>query len=439
MVLVIIQRQLMKISIVGTGYVGLCTGVGFASKGNDVICVDIDKEKVDKINSGIPPIYEQGLEEMLKKNLDEKRIRATADIKDAVMNSDVTFISVGTPSWEDGSIDLKYIEQASLDIGNVLKEKGGYHVVVVKSTVVPETTEKVALPALEKASGKKAGEGFGVCMNPEFLKEGMALEDFLNPDRVVIGQLDEKSGSRVHKLYEAFNAPIIMTTLRTAEMIKYAANAFLAAKIGMINEIGNLCKRLGIDTNEVANGIGHDKRIGDKFLRSGIGFGGSCFPKDVKALIAKSRESGYEPVILDHVIKMNNEQPLQIFELLKRKMPDISGKTIAILGLAFKAETDDIREAPALKIVDALVKAGAKVKAYDPKAMDNFRKEFPDITYCSNAAEAIEGSEVCLILTDWKEFDLSDKDFESMSNRLILEGRRILRKEKVKEFEGVCW
>ncbi len=429
----------MKISVIGTGYVGLVTGTCFAEAGNDVTLVDIIQEKVDKINRGVTPIYEEGLEDMLKSNLERKRLRATLDIREAILGSEVTFISVGTPSKEDGSIDLKYIEQAARDIGAVLKDKEGYHVVVVKSTVVPGTTEDVVTPAIEEASGKKAGEGFGVCMNPEFLKEGKAVEDFMKPDRIVIGQLDERSGDVINRLYGSFNAPIIRTTTRTAEMIKYAANAFLAAKIGMINEIGNLCKRLGIDTNEVANGIGHDTRIGHQFLRSGIGFGGSCFPKDVKALIAKSRETGYEPVILDHIIKMNEMQPLQIFELLKRKMPQLSGKTIAVLGLAFKADTDDIRESPALKIVDALLKEGAGIRAYDPKAMDSFRKEFPGITYCGSAAEAISGSDACLILTDWKEFDFSDKDFESMSNKLILEGRKILKKEKVPLVEGVCW
>jgi UDPglucose 6-dehydrogenase len=431
--------MVMKISVIGTGYVGLVTGTCFAEAGNDVTLVDIVKEKVENINKGIAPIYEDGLEDMLKRNLQAKRIRATLDLKAAIQGTEVTFISVGTPSREDGSIDLKYIEQASRDIGSALKDKDGYHVVVVKSTVVPRTTEDVVIPALEEASGKRSGKDFGVCMNPEFLKEGKAVEDFMKPDRIVIGQLDERSGDVLNELYRSFSAPIIRTSPKTAEMIKYAANAFLAAKIGMINEIGNLCKRLEIDTNDVANGIGHDTRIGHQFLRSGIGFGGSCFPKDVKALIAKSREVGYEPVILDHIIKMNEKQPLQILELLKRKMPDISGKTIAVLGLAFKADTDDIRESPALKIVAALLKEGANVRAYDPKAMDNFRKEFPNITYCSSFSEAVEGADACLILTDWKEFDLSEEDFESMSSKLILEGRKILNKEKVSACEGVCW
>ena len=281
----------MNISIIGTGYVGLTTGVGFAVKRNEVSCVDIDEKKVGRINLGDSPIYEPLLDDYLKRVLDQRRFKASTDLKSAVMNSEVSFISVGTPSGKDCKIDLKFIDQVSKDIGDVLKTKDSYHVIVVKSTVVPETTEKVVLKNLEERSGKKAGDDFGVCMNPEFLREGVAMEDFLNPDRVVIGSIDKKSGDVIEKLYENFKAPILRTNLKTAEMIKYAANSLLATKISFTNEVGNICKKIGIDVNEVMKGVGLDHRISDKFLNAGCGYGGSCFPKDVEALIGKGKES----------------------------------------------------------------------------------------------------------------------------------------------------
>jgi UDPglucose 6-dehydrogenase len=312
--------------------------------------------------------------------------------------------------------------------------------VVVKSTVVPGTTEKVVLPALEKASKKKAGRDFGVAMNPEFLKEGMAVEDFMNPGRVVIGAIDETSAERVFTLYRDFTCPIMRTNPRTAEMIKYASNAFLATKISFSNEMGNLCKKLGIDSYTVADGMGLDDRIERKFLNSGIGYGGSCFPKDVKAIIAKGRSEGLQMPLLDSVEEVNKTQPLRIVEMLKERMPSLRGKTIAVLGLAFKSGTDDIREAPSLRIVPALLKAGARLKAYDPKAAENFRKEYPGIEYCMTPRTTIEGAEACIILTEWPEIrKLTDEDFKMMNGHVILEGRRILDPEKVRSFEGVCW
>ncbi|MEE9323211.1 MAG: UDP-glucose/GDP-mannose dehydrogenase family protein [Candidatus Aenigmarchaeota archaeon] len=430
----------MKISIIGTGYVGLSTGVGFAVKGNEVVCVDIDREKVEQVNKGNSPIYEPLLDDYLKKVLKEGKFRATTDLKNAVENSEVSFISVGTPSKEDGSIDLRFIEEVSRQIGEVLKGKKEYHVVVVKSTVVPETTEKVVIPNLEKSSGKKAGEDFGVCMNPEFLKEGKAMEDFLKPDRVVIGETDRRSGDVIEKLYGNFKAPALRTNLKTAEMIKYASNALLATKISFTNEVGNICKKLGIDVYDVMKGVGLDGRISPKFLNAGCGYGGSCFPKDVDALIGKGRETGYDPKLLQEVHDLNLRQKVVLVEQLEKKVGDLKDKTVCVLGLAFKPDSDDIREASSVPIISKLLEKGAKVKAYDPKAKDNMQKVFPDVEYAENAKEAIRDSDACLIVTEWKEFkDLSEKDFGAMKGKVILEGRRILDRNRVSGFDGICW
>ncbi len=429
----------MRISIIGTGYVGLSTGVGFAVKGNEVVCVDIDSKKVEKINKGISPIYEPLLDGYLKKVLAEKKFRATTDLKGAIEGTEVSFISVGTPSREDGSIDLKYIEEVSKRIGEVLKGKE-YHVVVVKSTVVPGTTEKVVIPNLEKSSGKKAGTDFGVCMNPEFLKEGKAMEDFLKPDRVVAGALDRKSGDVIGRLYENFKAPVLRTDLKTAEMIKYASNALLATKISFSNEIGNICKRLGIDVNEVMKGVGLDSRISERFLRAGCGYGGSCFPKDVDALIRKAKDLGYEPKLLQEVHDLNLRQKVKMVEQLESKVGGLKGKTVCVLGLAFKPDSDDIREASSIPVISKLIEKGARVKAYDPKAKENMRKVFPDVEYAETAKDAIKDSDACLVVTEWKEFgDLSDRDFGAMRTKVVIEGRRILDRNRVSKFDGICW
>ena len=427
----------MKIIVVGSGYVGLCTAVGFANLGHDVVCVDIDHEKVRKINNGETPIYEDGLEGMLSQALQKNKLHATTDI-DSIKEMDFIFIAVGTPSKEDGDIDLKYIKSASADIANFIRDKN-YCTVVVKSTVLPETTEKTVLPILEK-SGKKAGKDFGLCMNPEFLREGKALEDFFNPDRIVIGEYDKKSGDELVKLYSSFNAPLIRTNLKTAELIKYASNAFLATKITFINEIGNMCKNLGIDAYDVADGMGLDKRIGKHFLQAGIGFGGSCFRKDVEALLAKSKEVKSESKILSTILDINKDQPLKIIHLLKKRLPDLEGKTIAVLGLAFKEGTDDIRDAPSIVIISELLKHNCKINSYDPKASNNMRKLYPDINYCRSASDALNESDACLILTGWDEFKkLSYKDFNNMNSKIIIEGRKVLDRNLVTGFEGVSW
>jgi UDPglucose 6-dehydrogenase len=421
----------MRISVVGTGYVGLTTTVGFASRGHDVTCLDIDKKKVESLRAGRCPIYEPGLGELLSEAIKAGRFRAESD-PSCLAESDLIFICVGTPSKEDGSIDLTQLRQASEDIARNLG--GEYPVIVVKSTVVPGTTESTVIPTVERISGRKAGKGFGVCVNPEFLREGRALEDFLHPDRVVVGELTRREGNMLERLYRDFGCPILRTNLRTAEMIKYASNAFLAARVSLINEIGNLCKLLGIDTKEVARGVGLDKRIGPHFLSSGIGFGGSCFPKDVKALIARGREMGYEMKILRAVLEVNEDQPLRLIPLLEKHLGRLEGKRIGVLGLAFKPDTDDVREAPSLKVVSHLLRMGAKVRAYDPKAADNFKKYFPNIEYCASA-RAVLDSDAVLILTEWQEFEKLD-----YSGKIVVDGRGVEAARKTaKAYEGVCW
>ncbi|AAB90929.1 UDP-glucose dehydrogenase (ugd-1) [Archaeoglobus fulgidus DSM 4304] len=313
----------MKVSIIGCGYVGLVTGLGFAELGNPVVFVDSNGSKIKSINDLIPPIYEPGLEELIKKN--EGKFYATNDYFEALDNSEVSFICVGTPSKEDGSLDLRQVEEASSKLGKALAEKE-FHVIVVKSTVLPGTTENFVKPIIEKESGKKAFDDFGLAMNPEFLREGNAVEDFFNPDRIVIGVKDERTKSVLEELYKPFDCPKLITEIKTAEMIKYASNAFLATKISFANEIGNICKKLGIDVYKVFEGVGLDHRINPSFFRAGIGFGGSCFPKDVRALIRKSEELGEDLQILKAVIEVNEKQPLKMIELLKKHIPDLRGK-----------------------------------------------------------------------------------------------------------------
>src|SRR3989344_2465003 len=322
------EGLIMKISIVGTGYVGLSTAVGFAIKGHDVTCIDVDRNKVALVNSGKAPFYEVGIEEGLQNAIKNGKLRATTDYS-AVKDSEITFICVGTPSDETGKMDVSYVKTATESIAKVIADKP-YHVVVVKSTVVPGTTRDVVLPIL-----KKHAATFGLCMNPEFLREGMALEDFLNPDRMVIGELDVKSGDMLMKAYQKFNAPFVRVPLSTAEMIKYASNTFLAARISLINEIGNACKKLGIDVYDVAHALGQDKRIGPHFLEAGIGFGGSCFPKDVSALMHKAEELGTGNEIMKAVLSVNANQRKVIVDMLKRRL-SLKGAKIAVLGVAFK-------------------------------------------------------------------------------------------------------
>ena len=422
----------MNISIIGTGYVGLVSGICFAKLGNNVICVDIDKKKIDKINNAIPPIYEEGLEELLSKHKD--RIKATTDYSSSINNTDVTFICVGTPSKEDGSIDLTFIKEVTVEIAKVLREKDNYHLIVVKSTVLPGTTRDVVLPLLEKHSGKKVGKDLGLVMNPEFLREGIAVDDFLKPDRIVIGSYDDKSRDIIRKLYKDFSCPLVETSLSAAEMIKYASNCFLATKISFINEIGNMCKKLNIDTYEVADGIGLDKRIGRSFLDSGIGWGGSCFPKDLHALIAWAKKEKEESKIIESAVEVNNLQPLKLIELLKKHIPNLKGKTIGVLGLTFKPDTDDIRDSRSIPLVKTLLEKDVQIKVFDPKAMNHFKTLFPNIKYC-NTAEDVLDADAVIIATAWDEFKQLD-----YTGKLIIDGRRVLEAKKTASiYEGVCW
>jgi len=427
----------MKISIIGTGYVGTVSAACFAELGHQVVCVDIDPLKIDMLNRGVPPIYEEGLSELLEKHAG-KSLSATMDYDNAINNSDVSFICVGTPCDHDGKIDLGIVKAASSSLGKTLRKKKSYHVIVVKSTVVPETTEKVVLAILEKESGKSLGE-FGIAMNPEFLREGKAVHDFMNPDKIVVGSLDKRSGDIVASLYSGLNCEVTRTNPRTAEMIKYVNNAFLATKISFSNEVGNICKELDIDTYEVMTAVGKDFRIGPHFLNSGAGFGGSCFPKDVKALIGKAQEVGYEPVLLRSVIAVNEIQPLRMITLLKNKLSDLKGKKIAILGLSFKNDTDDIRESRSIPVIKELIEEGALVYAYDKMANENMKLVFPDIEYCNSATEALSGADACLIMTEWNEFKSLDREFNVMKNKLIIDGRHMQSPRKDVDYVGLCW
>ena len=421
----------MKISIIGCGYVGAVTGACFAALGHEIVFVDLDPSKIAAINAGQAPIYEPGLGGLLQEN--SSRIVATDDLTDAVRRTEVTFICVGTPSRQDGSIDLTYVRSAAAGVGRVLRERSGGHTVVVKSTVLPGTTKDVVLPILEAESGKRAFVDFGLASNPEFLREGSALSDFFAPDRIVIGTCDDRSRRLLEELYSSIDCPKMITAIPVAEMIKYVSNAFLATKISFANEIGNICKQMEIDTAEVFRGVGMDHRINPAFFQSGIGFGGSCFPKDVRALIARAEEVGVEPKILKDVIEVNEEQPLQLLKLLKTHVPDLDRKTIGVLGLAFKPNTDDVRESRAIPIVETLLRNGATVLAYDPMAMGNFSKLYPQINYVPTAAAALAADAV-LITTEWKEFESL-----SYSGKIVIDGRRIERARDGSTYDGVCW
>ena len=433
----------MKVSIIGSGYVGTVSAVCFAELGHDVICIDIDEEKVKQINAGIPPIYEEGLEELMHKHA-EHHLIATSDYDYAVANSDVSFICVGTPSGHDGSIDLSIVRAASKSLGRAIAKKNEYHVVVVKSTVVPGTTEEVVLPTIEDHSGKCAGKDFGIAMNPEFLREGKAIYDFMHPDKIVVGAIDERTSAIVSELYHSLDCEITRTDTKTAEMIKYVNNSFLATKISFSNEIGNICKKLGINTYEVMQAVGTDFRISSSFLNSGAGFGGSCFPKDVKALIGKAKDIGYDPLLLESVIEVNEQQPHRMVELLKNKLGDgnIAGKRIAVLGLAFKNDTDDIRESRSIPVIAELLCLEAEVTAYDPMALDEMKKVFSNITYHISAAGALKDADACLIMTEWDEFRNLDSEFGLMKNMVVIDGRKMIVPQDIEQdidYVGLCW
>ena len=421
-----------KIAVVGTGYVGLVSGTCFAETGNQVVCVDIDEKKVDQMKNGIVPIYEPNLDVIFEKNIKAERISFTTDLKAAVDFAEIIFLALPTPPGEDGSADLSYVLNVADQLGEMMTE---FKVIVDKSTVPVGTAEKVEAKIREKAT-----VDFAVVSNPEFLREGFAVDDFLNPDRVVIGTEHEKAIKIMTELYDPFvqsNRPIIIMDEKSAELTKYAANSFLATKITFMNEIANFCELVGADVDNVRQGVGSDSRIGHKFLYPGIGFGGSCFPKDVQALVRSGNQAGYSFEIINSVLEVNATQKTKIVEKLISYFGDLKGKRFAIWGLAFKPDTDDIREASALYMIDELVKAGAEIIAFDPEAAENVKSEIGDkIEYAKDQYSCIEGADALLIATEWSIF--RTPDFDKMKSLLkqpiIFDGRNLYG---IEQMEGL--
>ena len=397
----------MQIAVIGTGYVGLVTGACFAEFGVDVTCVDVDVDKVKKLNDGIIPIYEPGLDKIVKKNSEAGRLHFTTSITDAVEGAQVVFLAVGTPPQADGSPDMSYYRQAALDVAGAMN---GYKVLVTKSTVPVGTGQWLREFV---TANLKAPTEFGVASNPEFLREGAAIQDFMRPDRVVVGSNEERAIDVMKELYRPLyliETPVVITSLEAAELIKYAANAFLATKITFINEIANLCDAIGCDVHDVARGMGMDNRIGRKFLHPGPGYGGSCFPKDTRAFTKVGDKFGVETSVVDAVIKANDDQRMAMIPKIEKLVGDLNGKKIGVLGLSFKPETDDMRESPAIDIIKEMVKRGATVNAYDPVAMDEAKHSLPDIGYASDEYEAIRGADALIIITEWNQFRALDME-----------------------------
>ena len=426
----------MKIAVVGTGYVGLVTGTCFAETGNNVTCVDIDQSKIDKLNSGQITIYEPGLEKLFLRNQKEGRLHFTKDLASAVKDASIVFLALPTPPGEDGSADLKYILGVAADLGRLLQPED-YKVIVDKSTVPVGTADKVTTAILQTAT-QNIQDSFDVVSNPEFLREGVAVDDFMKPDRVVIGTSSEKAKKVMSDLYAPFvrqGNPVIFMDEKSAELTKYAANSFLAVKITFMNEIAQLCERLGADVDMVRKGIGSDERIGKRFLFPGIGYGGSCFPKDVQALSKSSTEVNYNFKILDAVMDVNEKQKLHLMPKINQYFEgNLTGKHFAIWGLAFKPNTDDIREAPALYIIDALLAAGATVTAFDPEAMGNVKKLLGDsIQFSQNQYAALQGADALIVATEWNEF--RTPDFSTIAallkNKVIFDGRNLFDLQQI--------
>jgi len=429
----------MNIAIVGTGYVGLVTGVCFAEMGANVTCVDVDKNKIEKLKNGEVPIYEPGLDDLMHKNIAGGRLHFTTDLIEIIDDVEVIFSAVGTPPDEDGSADLKYVLDVARTIGQNINK---YVLVVTKSTVPVGTAKKVKQVISDELQKRGVSIDFDVASNPEFLKEGSAIKDFMSPDRVVVGVESEKAKETLSKLYHPFllnNFRVIFMDIPSAEMTKYAANAMLATRISFMNDIANLCELLGADVNMVRKGIGSDARIGTKFLYPGCGYGGSCFPKDVKALIKTATSQNYDMQVLKAVESVNEKQKSILFEKLsKHYNADLKGKTIAIWGLAFKPETDDMREAPSLVIIDLLLQAGCKVRVYDPVAMNECKRIIGDtVTYCENMYETTIDADALMLLTEWKEFRLPSWELlkKSMKETVLFDGRNIYDKEELKKEE----
>ena len=429
----------MNVSIVGSGYVGTTIAACLADIGHDVVNVEIDDEIVATINAGEAPIHESGLEQRIADHAGTN-LRATTDY-DAVRDTDVTFLCLPTPQSESGSLDLAIMRAGAESLGRALADKDSEHLVVVKSTVLPGTTEDVVGPILEAESGTEIGDGLELAMNPEFLRMGTAVEDFLEPDKVVLGTASEGAAATLRELYAPILAreetDLVETEIREAELIKYANNAFLASKVSLVNELGNIAREYDADAYEVLEAVGLDDRVSERFMRSGLGWGGSCFPKDVNALRAGAREQGYDPELLDATVAVNDEQPRRLVALLEEHVA-LEGARIAVLGLSFKPGTDDVRKSRALDVIEQLRDRGAEIVAYDPVAIENVRPDFPEIEYAESAESALEGAGGAVVATDWPEFD--DLSFEGMARSVVVDGRRIeIDEESLEVYEGLTW
>jgi UDPglucose 6-dehydrogenase len=427
-----------RITVLGVGYVGLVTGACFADLGNKVVCLDVVPEKIEKLKRGELPIYEPGLEEMVQRNNAAGRLSFTTNYSEAIPHAEFIFVAVGTPSGVDGEADLKYIRSAVENIAHYLDS---YAIIVNRSTVPVGTGDSTAHTLIER--GKKQGIDFQVVSNPEFTREGSAIYDFLNPDRVVLGSVDAEAAEAVADLYRAFTKNIMITDLRTAEMIKYASNAFLAMKISFINEIASICEKLGADVKMVAAGMGRDQRIGAAFLNAGLGFGGSCFPKDVKALTYMAEVNGLHPQLLRAVMDINRDQRRRVVFQLRESLGNLRGKTIGLLGLAFKPNTDDIREAAAIDLAHMLSNEGASLRAYDPVAMENAHRLLDGVKFCADAYEVAAGADAIVLVTEWNEFRQLDmpRIHASMHRKLFLDGRNVYEPGEMRahgfEYHGV--
>ncbi|MFH1779292.1 MAG: UDP-glucose/GDP-mannose dehydrogenase family protein [Candidatus Omnitrophota bacterium] len=419
----------MRIGVVGAGYVGLVTAACLADLGNDIVCNDIDKDKISKLKRGTVPFYEPGLEELVKRNQKEKRLTFTSSLKEAVKNSEVIFIAVGTPPKKNGEADLTYVENVAREIARFMTS---YRLIVEKSTVPVETGMWIK-HTLQHYARKKVK--FDVASNPEFLREGSAINDFMHPDRIVIGVESKKAKDILLELYKPLNAPIIVTDIKSAEIIKHASNSFLATKISFINAIANLCGKVGADVEEVAKGMGLDKRIGKDFLNAGIGFGGFCLPKDIEAFIRISEKLGYDLELLKAVKKINDSQRTLLVNKIEKAIWNIKDKTIAILGLSFKPNTDDMRFAPSIEIINILQREGAKIRAYDPQAMVKAKTLLKDVKFCVDSYDAVKGADCAVIVTEWNEFkELNLAKLKKLLKQpVIVDGRNIYEPKKMRE------
>lgn len=418
-----------KICVVGTGYVGLVTGTCFADLGNQVTCLDVDHERIDKLNHGEMPIYEPGLEQLVSQNVRSGRLFFATDYQEALKEAEYAFIAVGTPSGNDGEADLQYVRAAAEAIADTVD----WPIIVINKSTVPVGTGDWVAEVIQQRRGNHPLE-FSVVSNPEFLREGSAISDFMNPDRVVLGSLQKEAAQKVANLYQPLRCTIMITDLRTAEMIKYASNAFLATRISFINEIANMCEALGADVNEVARGMGYDKRIGPSFLDAGLGWGGSCFPKDVKALEHMAVLHGTQPQLLQAVMEINRNQRRRAVMKLRKALGSLNDKTIGVLGLAFKPNTDDIRESPALEIIHLLQNEGAHIKAYDPQAMENAARIVQKVELCDNPYQVAENADGLLLATHWNEFKQLDfaRIYQIMKHPILLDGRNLWDAEQLK-------